>query len=703
MAPSGVGLSLPRFRDSSVPARDGVVDDRAMATPMRAPTTRRLRALGIAAGVVASAVLIGVSSPAQAVIDRSGLLCFSVKGNPGDAAVVNLTPVEATARGNGQLLSSNAKNNPPKSSNTNYFPGSVDPNVAITPIGNDGQVCYQNSTRATIHLVADHLGTIAGNTYTPASPNGAADRRVDTREGLGGTRIAPGGQLCFDVDGNSGDAAIVNLTPVEATARGNGQLLSSNAKNNPPKSSNTNYFPGSVDPNVAITPIGNDGQVCYQNSTRATIHLVADHLGTIAGNTYTPASPNGAADRRVDTREGMPDEPEDPKVVRSQCAMPATTRYDTTTAGTMFGLASRAYEIEPGVAEPDDNLAFPATSHFPDQMACWELRAALRGDLPGLGALTDTEVIVARNVDTDDLVVSFRGTEFSNPLDVLTDLNAIPVPWVLPDGRTVSNAVHGGFAGAYLAVRDQLMSVLRQEQRASGDGTRVYFTGHSLGGALATIGSIDLVDDLMRLGYQRTEVVTYTYGAPRSLSTAMSNHHASFVPVSFAVVNPHDPVPHLPSAGSHIRNVTVLHGIDGTRNVRRNFGDGRDYGGCVHLIPDLFDHDRAEYNRRVGATRYYGTPSVWVTRYDSSPYNPFDIDNLRMHWSTPIEGPCDQVALWNRSSEPTSLSGAIRDRWATLDTNDRHSTTVNVDDANWIGYVDMFGKVISTTGFSIAR
>ncbi len=387
--------------------------------------------------------------------------------------------------------------------------------------------------------------------------------------------------------------------------------------------------------------------------------------------------------------------PDEPKVVRSQCAMPSTTRYDTTTAGTMFGLASRAYEIEPGVAEPDDNLAFPATSHFPDQMACWELRAALRGDLPGLGALTDTEVIVARNVDTDDLVVSFRGTEFSNPLDVLTDLNAIPVPWVLPDGRTVSNAVHGGFAGAYVAVRDQLMSVLRQEQRASGDGTRVYFTGHSLGGALATIGSIDLVDDLMRLGYQRTEVVTYTYGAPRSLSTAMSNHHASFVPVSFAVVNPHDPVPHLPSAGSHIRNVTVLHGIDGTRNVRRNFGDGRDYGGCVHLIPDLFDHDRAEYNRRVGATRYYGAPSVSVTAV--ADVNPFGKPNARYSWNTGIEGPCDQVGIWTTSSRPTSVSGAANDRWVTLDGDNRHTALfVNYEDVTWVAYVDMFGKVISS-------
>jgi hypothetical protein len=72
-----------------------------------------------------------------------------------------------------------------------------------------------------------------------------------------------------------------------------------------------------------------------------------------------------------------------------------------------------------------------------------------------------------------------------------------------------------------------------------------------------------------------------------------------------------------------------------------------------------------------------------------------------MHWSADLEGPCDQVALWNRSSRPTSLTGAIRDRWVIEDGNDQHTTTVNVDDANWIGYVDMFGKVISATQFNL--
>jgi hypothetical protein len=114
----------------------------------------------------------------------SGRTCFSVAGSPGDAAVVNLTPILAAGAGNGLLIGSNV-GTPPDASNVNYNTGTVDPNVAIATIGPDGKVCYANSTHNWVHLVADHLGTIKANAYTPAQTNGAPLRRVDTRTGLG--------------------------------------------------------------------------------------------------------------------------------------------------------------------------------------------------------------------------------------------------------------------------------------------------------------------------------------------------------------------------------------------------------------------------------------------------------------------------------------------------------------------------------------
>jgi hypothetical protein len=186
-------------------------------------------------------------------------------------------------------------------SNVNYGLGTVDPNVAAAPIGADGQVCYVNSKHTSVHVIADHLGTIARSAYTLADPTGAPTRLVDTRAGLGGTLVAPNGRVCFAVAGNPGDVALVNLTPVEPAGAGNGQLISSDITA-PPVASNVNYGPGRVDPNVAAAPIGADGQVCYVNSKHTSVHLIADHLGTIARSAYTLADPTGAPARLVDTR-----------------------------------------------------------------------------------------------------------------------------------------------------------------------------------------------------------------------------------------------------------------------------------------------------------------------------------------------------------------------------------------------------------------
>ena len=235
----------------------------------------------------------------DAGVAAGGRVCFGVAGDVGDVAVVNVTPVEARGAGNGLLVSSDVSN-PPVAANVNYRPGSVDPNVAIAPIGSDGEVCFVNAQRAGVHLVADHLGTIAAESYRPADPSGAPRRTLDTRE-VGGV-LAPSERRCFEVEGDVGDVAVVNLTPVEARGAGNGLLVSSDVSN-PPVAANVNYRPGSVDPNVAIAPIGSDGEVCFVNAQRAGVHLVADHLGTIAAESYRPADPSGAPRRTLDTRE----------------------------------------------------------------------------------------------------------------------------------------------------------------------------------------------------------------------------------------------------------------------------------------------------------------------------------------------------------------------------------------------------------------
>lgn len=223
--------------------------------------------------------------------------CFAVAGSEGDAAIVNLTPVLADGPGNGQLVASDVAS-PPSASNVNFAPGSADPNVAVARIGPDGQVCFVNSPHTTVHLVADHLGTVVLARFQSATQQGTPDRRLDTR---GGAKLAPGERRCFTVVGAAGDAALVNLTPVAAEGPGNGQLVSSDMSA-PPAASNVNFALGSADPNVAVAPIGADGQVCFVNSPHTSVHLIADHLGTISGSGYERATAQGGPNRALDTR-----------------------------------------------------------------------------------------------------------------------------------------------------------------------------------------------------------------------------------------------------------------------------------------------------------------------------------------------------------------------------------------------------------------
>lgn len=231
-------------------------------------------------------------------IDAGADACFPISGTTGSAAIVNLTPVAASGAGHGVVVPSDHVGEA-DASNVNYRRGTADPNVAVVRAGTDGRACFRNSDHATVHLVADQLAAIEGAAFSPASPAGMPVRRLDTR--TTDRRIPAGGAACFPVDGAPGDAALVNLTPVGADAAGHG-VLTSGADDPPVDASAANYRPGSVDPNLAVAPIGDDGRVCFHVSDGASVHLVADHLGTIDGDAFEPAGADGVPTRLIDTR-----------------------------------------------------------------------------------------------------------------------------------------------------------------------------------------------------------------------------------------------------------------------------------------------------------------------------------------------------------------------------------------------------------------
>jgi triacylglycerol lipase len=157
----------------------------------------------------------------------------------------------------------------------------------------------------------------------------------------------------------------------------------------------------------------------------------------------------------------------------------------------------------------------------------------------GIEMPVDTQGYVCRG--SDALLVAFRGTEPLQILDWFTNLMAAATPAPAGLGMT-----HKGFATAFRAVLPQLAEAIAELH----DGTvPVWVTGHSLGGALATLAAVHL-KYIGRLPVQGL----YTYGQPRIGDREFARSLKKALPgrvVRFA--NNRDIVPQVPPPGLFLK------------------------------------------------------------------------------------------------------------------------------------------------------
>ncbi|XP_074320734.1 uncharacterized protein LOC141657401 isoform X2 [Silene latifolia] len=168
---------------------------------------------------------------------------------------------------------------------------------------------------------------------------------------------------------------------------------------------------------------------------------------------------------------------------------------------------------------------------------------------------TDTQVAIWRDPMRKRLVVAFRGTEQARWKDLMTDLMLAPTglnPERIGGDFKQEVQVHSGFLSAYDSVRTRIMSLLKKAVGFVADGDaespskwHVYCTGHSLGGALATLLALELCStQLAKSGV--ISVTMYNFGSPRVGNKRFAEVYNQKVKNSWRVVNHRDIIPTVP-------------------------------------------------------------------------------------------------------------------------------------------------------------
>jgi len=116
-----------------------------------------------------------------------------------------------------------------------------------------------------------------------------------------------------------------------------------------------------------------------------------------------------------------------------------------------------------------------------------------------------TQCYVAWN--TDSMVIAFRGTEPTQWNDIKADLRA----WLVKDDKC-SGRIHTGFHHEVHKILDRVQITVGQMRHKK----KLYITGHSLGGAMATVAAskIENVDLLCTFGSPRTGTKSFVKNIP---------------------------------------------------------------------------------------------------------------------------------------------------------------------------------------------
>ncbi|KAL4439111.1 hypothetical protein ABPG74_008886 [Tetrahymena malaccensis] len=163
------------------------------------------------------------------------------------------------------------------------------------------------------------------------------------------------------------------------------------------------------------------------------------------------------------------------------------------------------------------------------------------------------------DIKTESIIVAFRGTDQLQ--NWLSNINFVPVKYLDNDCKDCK--IHQGFKN----ILDSILFEMNQcviNLKKQYNSTSILITGHSLGGAMATLFSVQLKKLLMNK-FQQFDLITF--GSPRVGNLEFVNYANQLLGKnSFRVVNYSDIVPHLPYNTLGFQHIGTEYWFDDQQN-----------------------------------------------------------------------------------------------------------------------------------------
>uniref|UniRef100_A0A914C6X8 Fungal lipase-like domain-containing protein n=1 Tax=Acrobeloides nanus TaxID=290746 RepID=A0A914C6X8_9BILA len=214
--------------------------------------------------------------------------------------------------------------------------------------------------------------------------------------------------------------------------------------------------------------------------------------------------------------------------------------YDETYAKRIFNLAASAYPVYDPTANGTGPIDVCLSKSFPN--VNWDAKQTHTVSCGMENENNECQMLVAVSTQSSTIVLAFRGTigasQFLNELKSGYDMS------IVFDGAPRVNSY---FYKSMLKLWDSVIKDIVTNPGYS--GYRIIITGHSLGGALASLTAYQIRYNVSNTSPDQIHLVTF--GEPRTGDYIYANNLRNYINYIFRVVHGSDPIPHLPFCSSN--------------------------------------------------------------------------------------------------------------------------------------------------------